>query len=229
MTFARLILAASVNEHMPNASNHHGLPDIEHARSLLKDYLDGVFCLLPAFPETALWSALSAVYQSEARLAADFDYWLVYMALAIASMGHSRSNTDSWYKDGVSWAAHALTYADNVLAPGHITQIQALVLLAAYSMLDPAHFDTWVLVGLTCRALVDFGYHQDPPKGQRPDKQTMDQRRKLFYCAYALDRCARYTWNDFSMLTCVDPVVWFMRVHSLLQMTLSACLFHGLV
>ena len=55
-------------------------------------------------------------------------------------------------------------------------------------MLDPAHFDSWQLIGFACRAVVDLGFHQDPPKGQQPDKKTLDLRRRIFYCVYSLDR-----------------------------------------
>jgi hypothetical protein len=187
MTFARIIMAASINESMPKARNHQ-LPSRPAALALIQYYLDNVYSLFPAFPETALFTALDVIYADDNRDVVDFQYWLLYMVLGIGAMGQSRSSSDLNYKDGVSWVARALKYADNVLMPGHITQIQALVLLVQYSMLDPAHFDSWQLIGFACRTLVDLGFHQDPPKSQLPDKATLDQRRKLFYCVYSLDR-----------------------------------------
>lgn len=157
---------------------------------LIQHYLDNVFSLFPLFPETALFNSLEAVYQTYSHPASDFEYWLFYMVLAIGAMSQSRSSDDAYYKDGVSWVARALKYADSVLAPGHLTHIQALVLLVQYSMLDPAHFDSWQLIGFACRALVDLGLHQDPPREQQPDKPTLDMRRKVFYCVYSLDRSA---------------------------------------
>jgi hypothetical protein len=192
MTFARLILAASMNETVPRAKSSH-LPSRPAAMALIQHYLDNVFALYPVFPETALFSALDAVYQTYGQPASDFEYWLLYMVLAIGAMGQSRSSTDAYYKDGVSWVGRALKYSNTVLAPGHISQIQALVLLVEYSMLDPAHFDSWQLIGFACRALVDLGYHQDPPREQQPDKATLDMRRKIFYCVYSLDR-SEFSW-----------------------------------
>lgn len=157
--------------------------------ALIQHYLDNVFSLFPLFPETALFSSLEAVYQTyEGHSASDFEYWLFYMVLAIGAMGQSRSSDDAYYKDGVSWIARALKYSDGVLAPGHPTQIQALILLVQYSMLDPAHFDSWQLIGFACRAVVDLGFHQDPPREQQPDKAHLDMRRKIYYCVYSLDR-----------------------------------------
>jgi hypothetical protein len=164
------------------------MPSRPVAMSLLQHYLDNVFALFPAFPETALFNALDAVYQDPPRKIQEFDYWLLYMVLAIGAMGQSRSSTDAYYKDGVAWVVRALKYADQVLMPGYSQQIQALILLVQYSMLDPRHFDSWQLIGFTCRAIVDLGFHQDPPKEQQPDKKALEQRRRLFYCAYALDR-----------------------------------------
>lgn len=164
------------------------LPTRPAAMALIQYYIDSVYSLFPAFPETSLFHALDAVYQSGGRPVADFEYWLMYMVLAIGSVSRSRSKNDSYYKDGVMWVAHALKYADDVLAPGYITQMQALILLVQYSMLDPTHFDSWQLIGFACRALVDLGFHQDPPKEQQGDKAALDLRRKIFYCLYSLDR-----------------------------------------
>lgn len=187
LTFARLILAAALNEPLPKLKNQQ-MPSRPAALGLLQYYLDNVYSLFPAFAETALFNALDAVYQVPPQEIEDFDYWLLYMVLAIGSLGQSRSSTDAYYKDGVNWVVRALKYADQVLMPGYAQQIQALILLVQYSMLDPAHFDSWQLIGFTCRAVVDLGFHQDPPKEQLTDKKALEQRRKLFYCAYALDR-----------------------------------------
>lgn len=155
---------------------------------LLQYYLENVLSLFPAFPETALFNALDAVYQENPQHVDDFDYWILYMVLAIGSMCQSRSSTDTYYKDGVDMVIRALKFADHVLMPGYPQQIQALILLVQYSTLDPAHFDSWQLIGFTCRAAVDLGFHQDPPKEQQIDKKSLQQRRKIFYSAYALDR-----------------------------------------
>lgn len=187
MTFARLILAAAINEPIPRSKSAQ-LPSRPAAMALIQHYLDNVYALYPAFPETVVFNALDAIYQEDGRPIADFEHWLLYMVLAIGAMGQSRSSSDAYYKDGVAWVARALKYADQVLMPGYISQMQALILLVQYAMLDPAHFDAWQLIGFTCRAIVDLGFHQDPPKEQQPDKSSLDTRRKVYWCAYSLDR-----------------------------------------
>jgi hypothetical protein len=187
MTFGRLILAASMNEPMPRSKTAQ-LPSRPAALALVQYYLDNVYAFFPAFPETTLFNAIDIIYQADGRPITDFEHWLLYMVLGIGAMGQSRCSSDLFYKDGVAWVARALKYADQVLVPGFVTQMQALILLVQYAMLDPAHFDAWQLIGFTCRAVVDLGFHQDPPKEQQPDRSTLEIRRKIYWCAYALDR-----------------------------------------
>jgi Fungal specific transcription factor domain len=206
MTFARLILAASMNEPMPTSRSNQ-LPSRPAARALMQYYLDNVFSLFPSFHEAQLFHALDVVYKTQADEAIykphtgnftykshteEFEHWLLFMVLGIGAIGQSRSFGDAYYKDGVSWVSRALKHADTVLVTGHIAQIQALILLVQYSMLDPAHFDSWQLIGFACRAMVDLGFHQDPPKGQQPDKKALDFRRRIFHCVYALDRLVKF-------------------------------------
>lgn len=196
--------------------------------ALIQYYLDNVFTLFPVFNETSLFNALDAVYQENGRPGTDFEHWLLYMILAIGATGQSRSNQDAFYADGVLWVGRALRYADRVLMPGYVSQIQALVMLVQYSMLDPAHFDSWQLIGFACRAVVDLGFHQDPPKEQQTDKKTLELRRKIFYCVYSLDRSVRDAgrWTSATNHVNIDQSAWSTLDRSLSQMTRQALLFH---
>jgi hypothetical protein len=147
-----------------------------------------IYSLFPCFSETALWTILDDVYRQDDRVIKDSDYWLLYLVLAIGSTAQSHSIHDEHYNTGVNFVCKAMYYADRALVPGYVTQIQSLLLLTIYSMLDPAHFDTWHLIGFTSRAVVDLGLHQDPPTSTVSDKSALDMRRKIFYCTYALDR-----------------------------------------
>ena len=187
MTFARLVLAATTNEPIPQPQSTQ-LPQRSVALALVESYLDNVYPLFPIFSETALFNSLDGVYQTDGRQVTDFEYWLLYMVFAIASTGQSRVSTDTYYTNSVTWVGCALRYADRVLMPGYVSQIQALVLLVQYAMLEPVHFDSWHLIGFACRAVVDLGFHQDPPKQQQPDKKLLDLRHRIFYCVYSLDR-----------------------------------------
>lgn len=187
MTFARLILSATNNDVLPDERPFQ-LPPRAEAMSLVHYFLDNIFALFPAFSETALFNAVDAVYQVNGRPVTAFEHWLLYMVFAISSTAQSRTNKDVSYLNGLTWVSRALRFADKVFMPGYVSQIQALVLLVQYSMLDPAHFDSWQLIGFACRAIVDLGFHQDPPREQQTDKKSLEMRRKLFYCVYSLDR-----------------------------------------
>ena len=187
MTFARLVLAATINGPLPESSQAR-LPARQSALAILQYYMSNVYALFPCFSETALLNALDDIYKQDDRVIKDSDYWMVYMVLAIGSTAQSRRNGDEYYTNGVEFASRAMNYADGALTPGYVTLIQSLLLLTQYSMLDPAHFDSWHLIGFTARAIVDLGFHQDPPMSSVTDKSILDMRRKIFYCVYALDR-----------------------------------------
>jgi hypothetical protein len=188
LTFARFVLAAATNNPLPDPSDFI-LPQRQVAQSIVQFYMTNVYSLFPCVAETAVLTALDDLYSQDDRVMGDADYWLVYLVLAIGSAAQSRRLDDAHYKNGVSFMSKALDYADQSLALGSVAQLRSLVLLTIYSTLDPSHFDSWHLVGFAARATIDLGYHQDPRSSTVSDSSSLDMRRKLFYCVYALDRC----------------------------------------
>lgn len=154
--------------------------------------MTNVYSLFPCVAETVVLTALDDLYSQDDRVMGDAEYWLVYMVLAIGSAAQSRRMNDEHYNNGVSFMSKALDYADQSLALGSVSQLRSLVLLTVYSTLDPAHYDSWHLVGFAARATIDLGYHQDPRMSAVPDSSSLDMRRKLFYCVYALDRSVAF-------------------------------------
>lgn len=193
MTFARLVLAATCNDPISPAITAT-LPPRPAALDLIQYYMANIYVLFPSFSETALLTTLDDVYQKDDRTIKDSDSWLLYMVFAISSTARSRKLHDECYRDGVGFVAKALEYADGALTPGNVSQIQSMLLLTIYSMLDLAHFDSWHLIGFTARSIVDLGFHQDPPMASVADRASLDLRRKIFYSVYALDRFVRATW-----------------------------------
>ncbi|KAL2189381.1 hypothetical protein L209DRAFT_678714 [Thermothelomyces heterothallicus CBS 203.75] len=187
MTFARLVLAAATNEPVPEPKST-SLPVESTARALVQFYETSILPLYPAFPATTLHALVSDLYQEHPRQIRSSEYWLFWMVLAISSAAQSRRREDEHYLNGVEFVGRALPHADRALRPGYGTQVQSLLLLTQYSMLDPAHFDSWHPIGFTCRAVVDQGLHQDPPHTQQISPAALDERRRIFYCVYALDR-----------------------------------------
>lgn len=186
MTFARLVLAATLNDPVP-PSVEINVPPRQATNAIVNHFLANIYTLYPCFSETALWTVIDDFYKQDNRMIKESDYWLMFMVLAIGSAAQSKTLHDAYYDTGVEYLAKALQHADRALAPGNVTQIQSLLLLTIYSMLDPAHFDTWHLIGFTARAVIDLGLHQDPPSSTL-DRAALDMRRRIFYCTYAMDR-----------------------------------------
>jgi hypothetical protein len=231
MTFARLVLAASTNDPVPEPRKSN-LPPRQAAYAIAQYYMSNIFPLFPAFSDTALMGLLDKLYQDDQPPIKSSDSWLFWMVLATGSTAQSRTKDDEYYRNGVEFVAHALPHADRALMPGYVTQIQALLLLTQYSMFDPAHFDSWQLISFTCRAVVDLGFHQDPLQAQSADKAAIEARRKTFYCVYSLDRfvstplvlsqSARPAWlmKHWSQ----EPLAWSMR--ALFPLQTMPFLFH---
>ncbi|KAL2378142.1 hypothetical protein RJZ90_006222 [Blastomyces dermatitidis] len=131
---------------------------------------------------TNFWASFDAVYQEGGRFAKSFDYWIVHMVLAISQASTSHSELARHH------VSIALGYANDVLHPGSIVGIQAILLLAQYSMLDPEHFRTWHLVGSAARVVSDLGVHQEQLSETYLNKTTLDLRQRVFHCVHSFDR-----------------------------------------
>jgi hypothetical protein len=190
MTFARLVLAAATNNPLPTLDEFEGreLPPKQAAYNIIHYYMSNIYALFPAFSETTILSLLNDLYHEDPVPLRSADAWLLYMVLAVGSTAQSQRKDDEFYQNGIEYLMRALNYADRALMPGYITQIQSLLLLTQYSMFDPAHFDSWCLIGFTSRAVIDLGLHQDVALRSSSDKAGQEARRKLFYCVYSLDR-----------------------------------------
>ncbi|KAF2738891.1 hypothetical protein EJ04DRAFT_419445, partial [Polyplosphaeria fusca] len=186
MSYARLILSASSKEPLPQGL-HKALPPRFAATPLIQHYLDNIFTLLPVFDEASLYGCVDAVYHPD-DAATSLDLWTVRMVLAIASLSQSEQRGDTLYSDAVGHVNAALEHAEDVLHPGFISSIQALLLLVEYAMMDPHHFDSWTLIGAASRAMVDLGIHQDPPRRSSIARTKLEIRRRVYWCIYALDR-----------------------------------------
>lgn len=187
MSYSRLILSASSKEPLPSGMAK-SLPPRYQITPLIQHYLNTMFVLLPVLDETSLYGSVDAVYQPDPEKASSFDFWTLRMVLAISSATKSEQRGDVHYTDAVGHVNAALEHAEDVLRPGSVAGIQAMLLLAQYSMLDPHHFDSWTLVGAASRAMVDLGMHVDPSKSAMTSKAKLEIRRRVYHCLYAIDR-----------------------------------------
>ena len=172
---------------MPKFSNNV-LPQRHIAIPLITKYLENIHSLYPFLSETKLFASLDSVYQNAGRYASPTDHWLTRMVLAITYGSMSRRRGDTYYQDAIRHAAGALERIESVVHPGSVAGIQAMLLLVLYAMLDPHHFDSWYLIGLASRAMVDIGMHQDPPREGKSKEAEHDIARRVYISIYALDR-----------------------------------------
>ena len=196
MSYARLVLSACTKKQLAQATDKP-LPPRHLATSLIQHYLDNFFTQYPFFDQTSLFHSVDSVYKASTDVhatATAFDHWSVRLVLAIANASMSDRQGDQYQLEALEHVSAALVYADQVLRPGVISSVQALLFLAQYARLDPHHFDSWSLIGAASRAMVDLGLHQDPAKGTVP-KAKLDLRRRLFYCVYVMDRTTSIVQN----------------------------------
>jgi Fungal specific transcription factor domain/Fungal Zn(2)-Cys(6) binuclear cluster domain len=187
MSFARLLLAVSrTGELLP--ADTRSLPARYSITPLIQDYLDNIFVLMPFFSETDFIASVSALYAEAGRHAKATDQWMVRMVLAIVAARRSQEKNDADYRVAQEHVCSALSYAEDVLHPGSITGIQAILLLVQYSILDPDLFSSWHLIGFASRVMVDLGLHNEPAAEVRLSKGESEMRRRVFYCVYTLDR-----------------------------------------
>lgn len=131
---------------------------------------------------------MDSIYEPGGRFAKPFDHFTVRMVLAIASAAVSYQNDDKSQQQSLALVIGALDYAEDVLHPGSIVGIQAILFLAQYALVNPTRFRSWYLVGTAVRVMVDLGLHQDPPHEVVSSADRLDIRRRVFHCTYCLDR-----------------------------------------
>ena len=208
MSWARLLLTMSSNKSLP-PSHSQQLPPRHHATQLVQQYLDTIYVLTPFLRETDLMASLSAVYQDPGRQAKASDHWTVRVVLAIALATVARSKNDPAQQHALDQVSAALEVAEEVLHPGSLAGLQAILLLTQYAMTDAEHFRSWQLLGIGSRVLVDLGLHQEPPPEANISADTLDLRRRVFHSLYCMDRqismSHRHAFSFTDDSTAVDP------------------------
>ncbi|KAI9801982.1 MAG: hypothetical protein M1825_003038 [Sarcosagium campestre] len=186
MSFARLVLAGSSVQQIDTLRPKQ-LPPRHLALPMVQHYLENIFVFYPFFTETSLFGSVEALYHRGGQNATDWDTWIVNCVLAISAASLSRDSDDVYAQNASGYIAAAMTKINGVMHPGNLCGIQAILLLVQFSRLHPL-FDSWYLVGMACRTMIDLGLHQDPPKPHKVSKQQLDLRRRIFFSTYSLDR-----------------------------------------
>lgn len=187
MSFARLVLSTSAVEAMPKFKSAALLPQ-NAIISLVGHYVDNFYIFYPFLSETKIFASIEALHHERGDCASSIDRWTVCFVLAIALASQSRQRGDLQYQKAVYHAGMALECAETVLQPGSIVGVQSILLLVLYATLDPYHFNSWYLIGVASRAMVDLGLHQELRSPKQVSTSEADMRRRVFHSVYILDR-----------------------------------------
>jgi hypothetical protein len=203
MSFAKLLLSAAAREELPPLESR-GLPPRYAITPMINQYLENIYVLFPFFSEMDLMSSLSRIYNESATVSTSvtpLDVWYVRLILAIAYASTSQRKGDENDRTALQHMSAARGLAGYVLHPGSLAGVQALLLLVQYSLVDPAHYDSWYLVGMAARLVVDLGLHCEPPLEVKISKSALDLRRRIFHCMYAFDRLVSMSLDRAFSLT----------------------------
>lgn len=187
MSFARLVLSISAVEAMPKFKSAARLPQ-NAITSLVEHYIENIYVFYPFLSETKIFASIDALYHERGDYASSVDRWTVGFVLAIALASQSRQRADQHYQKAVYHASMALECAEIVLQPGSMVGVQSILLLVLYATLDPYHFNSWYLIGVASRAMVDLGLHQELTSPKQLPSAEADMRRRIFHSVYILDR-----------------------------------------
>ncbi|KAK2018626.1 fungal-specific transcription factor domain-containing protein [Colletotrichum eremochloae] len=201
----------------PNSTSHHldrlgslatngvsNLPPKSLTAEILDAYCSHDRLCYPFLSPKALDRALDAVYDASNPNAADpVDSFLIDMALAIGTAQVYKLNWNGIWDAEVHYN-RAMTRLGDVLSPGGITALQALLLICQYRMGTTSH-DTstsvWHLIGVAARTCFELGLHKAstytaPPSrnGSEGDadawQEDVETKRRCFWSVVSMDRIA---------------------------------------
>lgn len=80
-------------------------------------------------------------------------------------------------------------YNSVVMSSDRMTALRAVILLCVYSLSRPAVPGLWHVSGMAMRLCIELGFHnEDFTFWSNADSLSKDEARRLFWCAYILDR-----------------------------------------
>lgn len=118
------------------------------------------------------------------------DLYFLYMVFAIAAAVSPRTNSLP-----ERFHASAMLHMDGLFSAisqtnNRLDGLKGMLLLALYSIMRPAAPGVWYVLGAALRLAIDLGLHQENAfkTGGNPDPLVIDERRRLWWSTYGLDR-----------------------------------------
>ncbi|KAL9108685.1 MAG: hypothetical protein Q9227_006631 [Pyrenula ochraceoflavens] len=165
--------------------------------NLVQKYLARILPIYPAVYEPTVWKQLESVKKTlstaeNAVIAPSYDFLIIYLVMAISvTLGCSKSEDESrcmafsgaLFEEGI----RHLNIRSHV--PSDLAGLQATLLILQYATINPRFANVWILSGAAMRSCLELGLHRDPPNASELDPLSLDLRRRVFWCAYGMDRC----------------------------------------
>ncbi|RPA78562.1 hypothetical protein BJ508DRAFT_155543 [Ascobolus immersus RN42] len=166
------------------------LPTRSEAKALVDIYFQQANPQTPILFRPGYDKFFNAMYERVERsgpsAARPIEIYFLHMVCGIACAMSSQS-------EGLPERHHAtaIKHIDSLFSSTNNRQdgLKGLLLLALYSFMRPTAPGVWYIVGACVRLAVDLGLHQEGCRGNsRFEPLMLDERRRLFWCTYSLDR-----------------------------------------
>ncbi|KAK4941192.1 hypothetical protein LTR10_018865 [Elasticomyces elasticus] len=155
---------------------------------MIKTYTEYHLPQYPCISETTLSKSYETCYES-ANDAASFDRFITYMALAISAKTLAwKSEKYAFSTSNGFWNLAKEELKDPSCNYTPVNRLQVALLLAHYALTNPSAANMWYCVGDAARLCIQFGYHREPAPGVNVDLVELENRRRLFWTTYGLER-----------------------------------------
>ncbi|KAI1625183.1 fungal-specific transcription factor domain-containing protein [Exophiala viscosa] len=195
----RAVVSTDVESERVECSTLLTLPDhVVHA--LVNKYVGHVLPQTPIFLSEDINRHLEAVQaklrhhdagRPPERVEPSYHFLILYLVLAIAStLGCAKSQHESrciafseiLFREGIAHVSTGMPF------PNELAGIQATLLMLQYAEINPNCANIWILSGAAMRSCVELGLHREPRGTVLKDPRAVNQRRRIFWMAYCMDR-----------------------------------------
>ncbi|KAF4489664.1 putative transcriptional regulatory protein [Colletotrichum fructicola Nara gc5] len=162
-------------------------------KRLFENYKMDILPRFPCFEEDEIGKYFNLFYEQELskttnETLADIADFVVPMVLAICSLTSRNNSFEKVAALSEALQSDALRHAERILQHASIQSLQCLLLVIQLALLLPNTANLWHSTGEAMRIAVCLGLHHEPDDRIRRDHKLCEERRKLFWVVYQLDR-----------------------------------------
>ncbi|KAL1864490.1 hypothetical protein VTK73DRAFT_5861 [Phialemonium thermophilum] len=172
----------------PKAASTLALPADVTPRRLVHAYFSNVNRAYPFIDRAKVLHTLESCGNPLQRGSSDADATILYLVMAI---GYTTIQRAGQIAEDAAAAPFHVAYKDilrEFLCEDNIESLQILVLLALYSLFDPAGVSPWSIVGVVSRQAVLLGVTRKASEEASLSAQEIELRHRLYWSVYVLDR-----------------------------------------